>query len=180
MLAHILAAAGPLDTMKEIGQQFGWEPRLFMSQVILFVIVAILLAKFAFKPLLAMLEQRRQTIAESLKNAEKIKTELARAEASRQEIMTAANNQANKLIEEARAAASKVLETETQKAISTAEQIIAKAREAAEADRLRMMGELRREIGRLVVETSIKVTGKILTVEDQKRLADDTNRQLAA
>ena len=43
-----------------------------------------------------------------------------------------------------------------------------------------MMGELRREIGRLVVETSIKVTGKILTVEDQKRLADDTNRQLAA
>jgi F-type H+-transporting ATPase subunit b len=84
------------------------------------------------------------------------------------------------LIEEARAAAARVQEQETQKAIAAAEQIIVKAREAAAQDHARMLTELRREVGRLVVDTTTKVTGKILTPEDQKRLADDTSRQLAA
>jgi F-type H+-transporting ATPase subunit b len=90
-----------------------------------------------------------------------------------------ANVQATKLIEEARAAAARVQETETQKAIATAEQIIAKAREAAAADHARMMAELRREVGRLVVETTAKVTGKVLTPDDQRRLSEETVRQLA-
>jgi F-type H+-transporting ATPase subunit b len=91
-----------------------------------------------------------------------------------------ANTQANKLIEEARAAAARVQEAETQKAIAAAEQIITKAREAAAQDHARMLTELRREVGRLVVDTTTKVTGKVLTPEDQKRLADETSRQLAA
>jgi len=91
-----------------------------------------------------------------------------------------ANLQANKMIEEARAAAAKVLEQETQKAIATANDIIAKARQANETELARMKTELRREVGRLVVSTTAKVTGKVLTGEDQNRLADETNRQLAA
>ena len=51
-----------------------------------------------------------------------------------------------------------------------------KAREAAEADHARMLAELRREVGRLVVETTAKVTGKVLTLEDQQRLAEETSR----
>ena len=49
-----------------------------------------------------------------------------------------------------------------------------KAREAAEQDHDRMLAELKREVGRLVVETTAAVTGKILTPEDQQRLAEDT------
>ena len=127
-----------------------------------------------------MLAERRATIAESLANAERIKTELARAEAQRQEILAQANAQANKLIEEARAAAARVQEQETQKAIAAAEQIVVKAREAATAEHTRMLTELKREVGRLVVETTGRVTGKVLSPEDQRRLAEETNRQLAA
>ena len=54
-------------------------------------------------------------------------------------------------------------EQETQKAIAAAEQIIAKAREAAAQDHARMLTELKREVGRLVVQTTATVTGKILT-----------------
>jgi F-type H+-transporting ATPase subunit b len=43
-----------------------------------------------------------------------------------------------------------------------------------------MFGELKREVGRLVVKTTTTVTGKILTPEDQKRLAEETEKQLAA
>jgi F-type H+-transporting ATPase subunit b len=161
-------------------KEFGVDYHHFFAQVISFGIVAACLYFFAYKRILQVLEERRQRIADGLANADKIKAELARTEASRQEVLNQANIQANKLIEEARAAAARVQEQETQKAIAAAEQIIAKAREAAAADHARMLTELRREVGRLVVDTTTKVTGKILTPDDQKRLADETSRQLAA
>jgi F-type H+-transporting ATPase subunit b len=164
------------DTAKAFGVDW---PHL-IAQIISFAIVALLLQKFAYKPVVDMLEERRKRIAEGLANADKIKAELARAEAQRQEILGQANAQANKLIEEARAAAGKVQERETQKAIAAAEQIIAKAREAAAQDHARMLAELRKEVGRLVVQTTAIVTGKILTPEDQRRLAEETAKQVAA
>src|SRR6266850_1998767 len=164
------------DTAKAFGVDW---PHL-IAQIISFGIVALLLQRFAYKPVIDMLEERRKRIAEGLANAEKIKSELARAEAQRQEILGQANTQATRLIEEARAAAAKVQEAETQKAIAAAEQIIAKAREAAAQDHARMLAELRKEVGRLVVQTTATVTGKILTPDDQRRLAEETAKQVAA
>lgn len=168
------------QTGKNIAETFGVDWRQLISQIISFCLVATLLYFFAYKRILQVLEERRQRIAEGLANADKIKAELARTEAARLEVMHQTNLQANKLIEEARAAAARILEQESQKAIATAEQIIAKAKEATAQDHDRMLTELRREVGRLVVETTSKVTGKILTPDDQKRLADETVRQLAA
>lgn len=178
-----LAAAdvhGDVGMVEKIAQTFGWNPTLFFSQVVSFCIVAFLLHRFAYKPILTVLEERRQKIAEGLANAEKIKQELANAQAKAQEIMSQASAQANKAIEEARAAAAKVQEAETQKAIAAANDIIAKAKQASEAELIRMKAELRKEVGRLVVATSAKVTGGILTTEQQGRLAEETNKQLAA
>ena len=121
-----------------------------------------------------------EKIAEGLANAEKIKAELARTEAERKRVLAQAGDVANKMIEEARAAAARVREVETQKAIAAAEQIIAKAREAAAQDHARMLAELKREVGRLVVQTTATVTGKVLTPDDQRRLAEETEKQLAA
>ena len=73
-----------------------------------------------------------------------------------------------------------MLEQETQKAIAAAEQIMIKAREAAAQDHERMLAELKREVGRLVVQATTTVTGKILTPEDQRRLAEETAKQVAA
>ncbi len=159
---------------------FGVDWPHFIAQVISFAIVAFVLQRFAYKPILQVLEQRRQRIAEGLANADRIKQELAKTEAARQEVLMNANVQANRLIEEARAAAARVQEQETQKAIATAEQIIAKAREAAAQDHARMLADLKREVGHLVVETTARVTGKILTPDDQRRLAEETTRTLAA
>ena len=169
-----------LDIARDTGEQFGFNTSLFISQLISFLIVAFLLHRFAYKPILKVLEERREEIAKSLANAEEIKKQLAQAEVSRQKTLSDANTQANKLIEEARAVAAKVQEQETQRAIATAEQIIAKAREAAALDHQRMLTELRREVGQLVVRTTAQVAGKVLTTEDQKRLVEETNKQLAA
>lgn len=178
----MLAAAdgGIGEMIKSTGEQFGFQWQLFFSQVISFCVVAFLLQRFAYKPILKVLEERRQRIAEGLANADKIKQELASAQGKAQEMLIQASAQGTKLIEEARASAAKVLETESQKAIATANDIITKARQANEAELVRMKMELRREVGRLVVSTTAKVTGKVLTADDQGRLADETNRQLAS
>jgi F-type H+-transporting ATPase subunit b len=160
--------------------RFGVDWGHFGAQCASFAIVAFLLHRYAYKPILTVLAERKQRIKESLDNAEKIKQELASAQSKTHELMVQAGQQASKMIEEARAAAAKVQEQETQKAIAAAQAIVDKARQATEAEHARMLAELRREVGRLVVETTAKVTGKVLTLDDQKRLAEETNRELAA
>jgi F-type H+-transporting ATPase subunit b len=176
----LLLAAQVVNTERpeRIATTFGVNWPHLLAQVVSFCIVCFILYRFAYRPVLKMLEVRRQQIAQGLANAEQIKAELARTEAQRQEVMAQANAQANRLIEEARAAASRLREEETQKAIAAAEQIVAKAREAAGQDYARMLAELKREVGRLVVQATATVAGKILTPEDQRRLAEETVKEL--
>jgi F-type H+-transporting ATPase subunit b len=170
----------PSGQVENITRTFGVDWSHLIAQIISFCIVCVVLYRFAYRPVLKMLEDRRQQIALGLTNAEKIKAELARTEAQRQEVMMQANTQATRLIEEGHLAAARVREQETQKAIAAAEQIIVKSREAAAQDYARMLAELKREVGRLVVHTTSAVTGKILTQEDQRRLAEETTKELTA
>jgi len=158
----------------------GLDLKILLAQTISFSIVFFVLWKFAYGPIFNMLAARRQKIADALANAEKIKGDVAKTEAERQRILAEAGDKANKLIDDARQAAARVREQETQKAIASAEQIVAKAREAAAQERTQMLGDLKREVGRLVVKTTTTVTGKILTADDQKRLAQETEKQLSA
>ena len=167
-------------TGRDVATTFGVDWQHFIAQCISFAIVAFLLQRYAYKPILAVLEERKKRIQESLDNAEKIKQELAGAQAKAHEVMVKAGEEAGRMIEEARAAAAKVLEQETRNAIAAAQAIADKAQQAARTEHARMLADLRREVGRLVVETTAKVTGKVLTLDDQKRLAEETNKELAA
>jgi len=175
----LLAEAESGGQIEQIARTFGVDWPHLISQIISFCIVCALLYRFAYQPILRMLDERRRLIAEGLANSEKTKAELARTEVQRQEVMAQAGAQANQFIEEARGAAARLQQQEGQKAIAAAEQIVSKAHEAAEQDHARMLGELKREVGRLVVQTTAAVTDKVLTTEDQQRLAEATARQLA-
>ena len=175
----LLAASSIGDSVREIGETFGWEPKLFLSQVASFIIVALLLRAYAYKPILRVLQQRRDQIAQAQLNAEKIKQQLAEAEQRHGEILAKANAEAQKMIDEARSSAVVVAERKEQDAIVAAEQILTKAREASAIEHERTMAQLKRELGRLVVDTTAKVTGKVLTSDDQRRLQEEASRQLA-
>ena len=180
MPGSLILATSILDSAKETAATFGWNPWLFFSQVISFTIVALLLRRFAYKPILGVLEERRQRIAEGLLNAEKIKKQLAEAEQRYAEILGKANADAQRMIDEARQSSAHLADRKEQEAIAAAEQIVAKAREASAIEHERTMAELKRELGRLVVDTTAKVTGKVLTAEDQRRLQEEASRQLAS
>lgn len=172
-------SGGAADILRDTAETFGWNWKLFAAQVISFCIVALLLRRFAYKPILAVLEERRRKIEEGQLNAEKIRKELAEAEKRYQEIVAKGNNDAQKMIDEARTSAAHLSERKQQEAIAAAEQIVTKAKEAAAIEHERQMQALKRELGRLVVDTTAKVTGKVLTPEDQKRLQEEAVRQVA-
>ena len=174
-----VAAGSTSDLINSTVESFGFNVWIFLSQVISFVIVALLLKQFAYKPILAVLEERRQRIAEGLLNAEKIKQQLAEAEQRYQEILAKGNSEAQKMIDEARTSAGVIAERKQQEAIQGAEQILAKAREASALEHERTMSQLKRELGRLVIDTTAKVTGKVLTSDDQRRLQEEASRQVA-
>jgi len=176
----LMAQAESSGQIEQIARTFGVDWPHLIAQMISFSIVCFLLYRFAYGPVLRMLADRRRLIAESLANADKVKAELARTETQRKEVMAQANAQATQFIEEARAAADVLLKKETKKAIAAAEEIIVKAHQAAAQDHARMLAELKQEVGRLVVQTTSAVTGKILTKENQRRLADKTAEQFAA
>jgi F-type H+-transporting ATPase subunit b len=160
-------------------EAFGFNSREFGSQIVGFLIVCAVLWKFAYTPVLKMLDERRSKIAESMANAEKIQAELNKAQEDRHEILHQANLQAAKFLEEAKHAAQRVKDEGIRKAGIEGELILAHAREAAAREKALAQDALKKEIGRLVVATAAQVTGKVLTEQDQERLQSETLKQLA-
>ena len=165
---------------KEVGEQFGFNPWLFLSQCVSFSIVCLLLYKFAYKPILTVLETRRNKIEQSLEDARKIKEQLAASERSHAEIMAKANDDAKRMIEEARAAAKTLGERLSQQAEASAEQTRTKAEADAKARYENVMSEVRRDVARLVVESTARILKKNLTDDDRRRLSEEAAQEIAS
>jgi F-type H+-transporting ATPase subunit b len=174
----LLAVAEHEAATGGVAARMGLNAPHLLAQIIVFSVLALALKKYAFSPVLEVLEARRKTIAESLDNAEKVKRELAEAQKARAEIIAQANTQATQMLQEAQKSAQALSEQRLQEAVAQAEALVKKAHAASALDRDRMMAELKQEVGRLVVETARAVTGKVLTSEDQRRLNEETAKTL--
>jgi F-type H+-transporting ATPase subunit b len=169
-----------LTNLEDAGNLTGWNTQQFLSQCFAVTILFIVLWKFGWKPVRTTLEQRRKTIEDSMINADRIKKELADAEATRLSIIQKANEKANQIIADAEKSAAVVTEQRAKEAIRQAEDIIKNAHEAAVLDKNRLMAALKSHLGELIIQTTEKVVGKTLAPADQARLNEETVRQLGA
>jgi len=174
---NILAAS---NAITEITQQFGVDWWKFLSQCISFSLVAFVLYKYAYNPILNVLAERRHKIEEGLRNAEETKRQLTNAQQQATELLAKAGTDAQKIIDEAKISAKAIIDRESARATAEAQQIIAKAHEATVREHAKMLSDLKREVARLVLSTTTKVTGKVLNDEDQKRLSEEATKELAA
>lgn len=166
--------------MGQIAQTFGVDWPHLLAQVISFSIVCALLYRFAYRPVLAMLATRRDLIAQGLANTERINATLAAIDVQRDAVLTQARDEAARLIEEGRVVAKRIRQQEADRAIAMADRIVLKAREQTAREHALMVAMVKREIGHLVVETTAVVAGRVLTPDDQRRLVEETTRQLKA
>ena len=166
--------------LDQIGSSFGVTWPKFIAQLILFLIAYFVLSKYAFAPIMKILEERRKRIEEAQLNAEKIKKQLAEAELRYQEILRKANEDAQVMLEESRKNNEAFSQREMDKAVRESASIVERARHEITSERIRMVDEVKREMVSLVVKTTAQVAGKVLTPEDQKRLSEEASKELAA
>lgn len=165
--------------MEEQLHNFGLSWGKFIAQALIFLIVYAVLKKHAFGPILGMLEQRRQRIADGESKLDKIAKDLADAEKNAKGIIEKADADAARLISEATETAKAAGERKQQEAIHEANQIIAKSREAAQLEHEQLLSQLKREFGRMVSDATSRVTGKVLTHDDQNRINQETAAQVS-
>jgi F-type H+-transporting ATPase subunit b len=165
--------------MGDLANQFGLQWSKVIAQVLIFGLVYFVLNRYAFGPILAMLEARRKRIADGESKLEKISRDLAAAEENARAIIAKADADGARLIKEAGESAGALAEKKKQDAVAEAAQILAKARQAAQLEQDQLMAQLKREFGRMVVDTTSRVTGKVLNSDDQERINRETAAQVS-
>ena len=154
------------------------DPGLFIWTILTFLVLFFVLAKFAWKPLLAALEARENTIRSSLEDAEKAKTELERLNAESEEIIAKARSKAQSIHVEARAAAEKI-KTDL---MSEAEEDAGKIRDEAEkqirVEKEKAINEIRQEVVDLSLAVAEKVIKKNLSKEHNQDLIENSLKNL--
>lgn len=175
----LLTAAGA-DAASGIAAQFGLDTPKLIAQVLIFLVIFWVLKTKVFGPILAMLEQRKQRIADGESKLEKIAKDLADAEANAKAILDKANADSARLVKDAGDAAKSLAESKQQEAVHEAGLIMAKAREAAQLEHEQLMSQLKREFGRMVADATSRVTGKVLTDADKAVLNREAAGQVSA
>lgn len=172
---HTFVLADITETLDAFGIT-SWEP--FAAHLIAFIVVVILLRVFAFKPIQAMLEKRRERIIEGENMRAESERRLAGAHDEETRILAGAREEGRQNLARAKETAEKVLAEKTDEASASARQIIERSREAAELEAQRDREHLKAEFGRLVAQATAQVTGKVLTEEDHRRINAEAISQL--
>ena len=172
--AHGESASG----ITKIFQDFGISLPFILAQILNFSIVAFVLWKFAFKPVLATLDERQKKIADGLHYAEEMKAKLEATQQESAAILRKASVDASRLVEEARKSAKDYLDRQTQEAAAKSADLMAKAQQSIELEHKKMLADARGEIARLVVVTTERVLAKKLSDVDRAVYNESAAREL--
>ena len=149
----------------------GITPTGLIIQTVNFVVLALILWYFGFRPLMKTVSERQKKIADGLKFADEMKAKLAQSEADFKAKMTQAAQEAAAVLESARKSAKETLEKAAQDATARAVDTERRATENIAREREKMLAELRGEVSNLVVETTAKLLARELSAAERSRLA---------
>lgn len=161
----------------ELLEKLGIDWRLLIAQLVNFVILLAVLHKFAYKPLLKLLQERSEKIEKSLADAKRIEENLAVSQKEQQRIIGEAEREASRVRELAVERAEKQGEELLERTRHQAEDIIAKSRQQIEAHKQQMVHDAERELAGLVTAACEKVLADVMDQNIERRLAEKTVRE---
>ena len=150
---------------------FHW-PSL-IAYLLNFTILLIVLTKFAYKPILKILDERSSNIKDSLELADKVREESAQQQAQLDDQLVEARKQGQSIIEDARSAAEKLSDQEREKSKKEAEEFLVKAKNDIERERDSAMDELRSNFGGLAVSDAEQIIQRSLDENTHKDIIDN-------
>ena len=167
------------DIPAGIIDEFGVDLPLLIAQAVNFLVVAFLIWKFAFKKILSTIKEREKKIADSLKNADRIKLELEETEKKQQETLKEASLEAKNTVALAEEKAKSYIESQKEDARKQAEEIISKARSAMELERERVLKDAKDEIASLVLLATTKVLQRELKEDEKAKFAERAAKEIS-
>jgi F-type H+-transporting ATPase subunit b len=159
----LLAAGGLLDV----------EWTLFGSTLVLFLIFAFVLARFAWKPLLGMIEEREKGIKEAVDGAQRASADAQATLEKHKNLLKDAGREREEILKKALEEADALKGDLHAKARAEGEQMIQRAREQVERETSAAMRELRSQVADLAIQAAGKIVASSLTPEAQRRLVDE-------
>lgn len=135
---------------------------------IAFLIVLMLLKKFAWKPILSALDAREQSIKEALSAAEKARAEMASLQSQNEELLREARMERDQMLKEARDAKDSMISEAKGQAKTEADKIIAAARENIQHEKMAAISDLKNQVAQLSIEIAEKIV--------REKLGDDTRQ----
>lgn len=158
-----------MDFLKD----FGVEPVLLLAQVVNFAILLFILKRFLYKPILKVLEERKNKIETSMRQSDQIQKKFEEMEVKQQEILDNARKESGQIIDEAKSEA-KTLASQIQiEASNQAQQTLKRAQETLSLERQKMVSAAKKEIVGAVTLATQKVIGKVLTKKDKDQLINE-------
>jgi F-type H+-transporting ATPase subunit b len=149
--------------------RLGINPIYLLSQIVVFSVLAFLLIKFLYTPILDMLEKRAERIAKGLEDARAAEEARARADEDSAMIVKEARGKAQQIVAEANTSAETVRANIEARAEEQARRILAQAREDAGLERDKILSEMRGQIGALAIAAAQKLIGE--TLGERRQLA---------
>ena len=150
-----------------------------LFQVANFLLFLWILHRLLFKPLVAMLERRRQRIAESLDEADNLRKQVEAERAEFQAELAGARAQAQQIREEANRAAESLRARELEQARAEADRMRAEAAAEVDANRVRVAAELRTQTADLVLGATARVLNRSIDDPEHRRLVQEAIAEVA-
>lgn len=138
----------------------------FVWTLVAFIVVFLLLKKFAWKPILKSLGEREKNIADSIAAAEKVKAEMAQMKSENEALMASAREERAQMLKEARDTKDKIINEAKEQAKAEANKIIVDAQAAINAQKMAALTDVKNQVGKLVIEVTEKVLRKELGNKD--------------
>src|SRR5512136_1727089 len=147
---------------------------LVFWSVLIFGLFFLLLAKFAWKPILAAVKAREEMIKGSLASAEKAREEMLKLQSDNEAILRKAREERENILKEAREVRDKLISEAKGKATTEAEKLLEKARVGIENEKLKALSEIRDQVATLSVDIASKLLGeKLKSSAEQTKLIDN-------
>ena len=164
--------------MDQILTQFGVQPILLAAQVVNFLVLLFILKKILYTPLLKVLEKRKKTIAQSLKNTEEIEQRLVKLSEEEEKRLQNALREGQKIVKQAEEAGLQIIEEAKVKAGEITEKTLQDVQTKLQLEREKLHQEIRRNLAEFMMIGLQKVTGKIITSKDQKKMVEDAVNEM--
>ena len=154
------------------------DPGLFVWTILTFLLLVFVLAKFAWKPLLKMLQDREDMIRSSIEDAEKAKSELERLNEESEAIMAKARSEAQSILADGKAAAEKVKDGIIAKSKEQASKIREDAGNQIQVEKDKAISEIKEEVVNLTLSVAEKLIQKNLSDADNNSLIEESLKKV--